>query len=94
MTNWSELRDRLFQRLHRHAVDCLLCRLCTPGVHVHNACETGILLLTEWHLAKRYAEDAILGLPHTNQNELHLAKHYAEDNQPTVPQPTDQEATP
>jgi len=56
MTDWNRLRDHLYQRLHEHVGDCLLCDRAHPGVRVHGGCEDGIVLLTEWHIAKCNAE--------------------------------------
>lgn len=64
--DWSRIRDDLMHRLRDHAASCLLCD-CGPlgltfglkptGARIHSSCEPGIVLLTEWHLAKCYAQD-------------------------------------
>lgn len=70
MNCWPPVRDALYVRLHNHVKSCALCQPCAVGLHVHSACENGILLLTEWHLAKCHAETSpACPTPPTNHHE-------------------------
>ncbi len=59
--NWKSVQLRVFDALRDHAMRCPLCMgpgmsLPAGTVMVSSNCETGIVLLTEWFLAKKYAE--------------------------------------
>lgn len=57
MRDWDRSRDVLLRQLREHAADCQLCDLAYPGAQIHNECDAGIVLLTEWHIAKCYAKE-------------------------------------
>lgn len=69
MTDWVRSRDALLRQLREHAADCLLCDLAHPGARIHNACQNGVVLLTEWQLAKCYAEQRPAPLPQPTNTE-------------------------
>ncbi len=59
--DWNAVRLRVFDALLDHARHCPLCeqpgtRVPAGEVRVSSSCEPGIVLLTEWFLAKKYAE--------------------------------------
>ena len=68
MTDWIKTRDRLYLRLHQHA---LTCPQCWPGdatgVRIHNTCDDGIVLLTDWFIAKQHASAPTTHQPTTTE---------------------------
>lgn len=67
MTDWNKTRDRLFLRLHQHALACTHCQGDATGVRIHNTCTGGIVLLTDWFLAKQYAQGTTTHPPTTTE---------------------------
>lgn len=62
MKDWGRISDGIYRSLFAHADGCELCRTVgdspKPGVRVHNCCDDGIVLLTDWYLAKCHQKAA------------------------------------
>ena len=61
MSYWKRFQLAVFERLRDHAVRCALCEgpgasLPAGSVRVSSDCQDGIVLLTEWFIAKHEAE--------------------------------------
>ena len=67
MTDWSRLRDDLLRQLRKHVAECPLCDQAAQDALIHNTCDDGIVLLTEWFLAKQHAQGTTTHPPTTTE---------------------------